>query len=223
MTPSGMHWGPGTYYFCVQDQFMFAHPTAAPTISARPTRVPDPGTDGAALHARSDDVAGPEPDAKADSGSDAQADRRRLYGRQAQRRRDRRRLRRELSGVRTVEIVRDRRRLRQRELRRRTCVVPDPTPAPTPRRRSLRRSRRARGFEVPPPPVLEVAKFSSTGGQLFLTWDSGTDRAGYGGASFPCDELIEFPVASAATCVWTSDSELTASLDYRARACPATT
>ena len=46
----------------------------------------DPGTDGAALHTRSDDVAGPEPDAKADSGSDAQADRRRLYGRQAQRR-----------------------------------------------------------------------------------------------------------------------------------------
>ena len=57
-------------------------------------------------------------------------------------------------------------------------------------------------------------------GQLYLVWDAGTDRGGAGGASFSCDSLLEFPLASAASCVWTTDSELTATLDYRATCVP---
>ena len=50
--------------------------------------------------------------------------------------------------------------------------------------------------------------------------DSGTDRAGYLGATFDCDELVDFPLASAATCVWTTSDSLTVSLDYRATCVP---
>ena len=57
-------------------------------------------------------------------------------------------------------------------------------------------------------------------GQLYFVWDAGTDRGGAGGASFSCDSLIDFPLASAASCVWTTDSELTATLDYRATCVP---
>ena len=51
------------------------------------------------------------------------------------------------------------------------------------------------------------------GGQLFLAWDSGTDRAGYYGSTFDCDELIDFPLVSAAKCLWTTSDSLTVTLD----------
>ena len=57
-------------------------------------------------------------------------------------------------------------------------------------------------------------------GQLYFVWDAGTDRGGAGGASFSCDSLLDFPLASAASCVWTTDSELTATLDSRATCVP---
>ena len=57
-------------------------------------------------------------------------------------------------------------------------------------------------------------------GQLYFVWDAATDRGGAGGASFACDSLLEFPLSSAASCVWTTDSELTATLDYRATCAP---
>jgi hypothetical protein len=69
---------------------------------------------------------------------------------------------------------------------------------------------------VPSPPALSSAKFSSTGGQLLLTWDAATDRGSYGGSSFACDALLDFPLASAADCLWTTSATLTANLDYRA-------
>ena len=69
-------------------------------------------------------------------------------------------------------------------------------------------------------PQLASAKFSSTGGALFLEWDSPTDRGGRGGVSFGCDELLVFPLASAATCKWTTAETLTADLDYRATCVP---
>ena len=50
--------------------------------------------------------------------------------------------------------------------------------------------------------------------------DSGTDRAGYHGATFDCDELIDFPLVSAATCLWTTSDKLTVTLDYRATCIP---
>ena len=52
------------------------------------------------------------------------------------------------------------------------------------------------------------------------TRDSGTDRAGYLGATFDCDALIDFPLASAAKCVWTTSDTLTATLDHRATCIP---
>jgi hypothetical protein len=58
--------------------------------------------------------------------------------------------------------------------------------------------------------------FSSTGGQLFVTFDSDTDRAGYGGTAFHCDAVLEFVRASFATCTWTAGNTLTVSLDAQA-------
>ena len=50
--------------------------------------------------------------------------------------------------------------------------------------------------------------------------DSGTDRAGYYGATFACAELIDFPLVSAASCLWTTSDSLTVTLDYRATCIP---
>ena len=220
MTPSGMHWGPGTYYFCVQDQTMYAHPTAAPTISARPTRVPTPApteplsTPGPTTLPVPSPTPKPTP-APTPKPTDVGCTDDRLNGDETDV---------DCGGScpgcglsRSCVIDVD---CGSGNCAGGTCVVPDPTAVPTAPPTQPPTLTPCPWLEVPPPPVLEVAKFSSTGGQLFLTWDSGTDRAGYGGASFSCDELIEFPLASAATCVWTSDSELTASLDYRAKCVP---
>ena len=58
------------------------------------------------------------------------------------------------------------------------------------------------------------------GDQLYLTWDSGSDRAGYYGSTFDCDELINFPLVSAASCLWTTSASLTVTLDNRATCVP---
>ena len=52
--------------------------------------------------------------------------------------------------------------------------------------------------------------------QLFVTFDSDTDRGGYGGTEFDCDAVLDFARASFATCTWTADGALTASLDAQA-------
>ena len=81
------------------------------------------------------------------------------------------------------------------------CITSPPTAAPTLACEDLEFT----------PPQLQEAKFSSTAGQLFLTWSLNTDRAGLGGASFECDQLLDFPAVSYATCVWTSQQSLTVS------------
>ena len=66
-----------------------------------------------------------------------------------------------------------------------------------------------------------VGQVLATGGALHLAWDADTDRGGYGGTSFACAELLDFPLVAVATsCAWTSDATLTANLDYRATCAP---
>ena len=64
----------------------------------------------------------------------------------------------------------------------------------------------------PAMPQLEEAKFSSTGGQFFVTWDKQTDRAGHGGDTFPCDTVLDFPGVDDADCTFTKRKELTVRL-----------
>ena len=92
------------------------------------------------------------------------------------------------------------------------CITSYPTPAPSPVPSSSPTWTPCPWLEIPPDPQLESARFSSTGGQLFLKFDSGTDRAGLGGTSFSCDQLVNFPQVSYATCAWTSNSQLTVCL-----------
>ena len=66
-----------------------------------------------------------------------------------------------------------------------------------------------------PPPLLPPRRATETQFR-----DSGTDRAGYLGATFDCDELIDFPLVSAASCLWTTSDTLTVTLDYRATCIP---
>jgi len=101
------------------------------------------------------------------------------------------------------------------------CITSYPTLVPSPVPSSSPTWTPCPWLEVPADPQLESAKFSSTGGQLYLQFSSpGTDRAGLGGTSFSCDQLVDFPGVSYATCAWTSDSLLTVSLDYRATCVP---
>ena len=89
------------------------------------------------------------------------------------------------------------------------CTTSYPTPVPSPVPSSSPTWTPCPWLEVPADPQLESAKFSSTGGKLFLQFDSETDRAGFGGMSFSCDQLVDFPQVSYATCTWTSNSLLT--------------
>ena len=89
------------------------------------------------------------------------------------------------------------------------CITSYPTPVPSPVPSSSPTWTPCPWLEVPADPQLESAKFSSTGGKLFLQFDSETDRAGFGGMSFSCDQLVDFPQVSYATCTWTSNSLLT--------------
>lgn len=75
-------------------------------------------------------------------------------------------------------------------------------------------------LERPNDPILTSAKFSSTGGQLYLTWGSSTDRAEFGGSTFSCDDILDFELAAFASCSWTTDATLTATLDDRATCTP---
>ena len=96
------------------------------------------------------------------------------------------------------------------------CRSPYPTPVPTPLPSSAPTFAPCEAITVPPSPQLAFVMFSSTGGQLFVTFDSDTDRAGYGGTAFHCDAVLEFVRASFATCTWTAGNTLTVSLDAQA-------
>ena len=100
------------------------------------------------------------------------------------------------------------------------CRSPYPTTQPSPLPTQSPTITPCPWLAVPDPPALASAKFSSTGGQLMLEWDAPTNRGGFGGASFGCNELLDFPLASAATCTWTTSETLTANLDYRATCVP---
>ena len=100
------------------------------------------------------------------------------------------------------------------------CLTSMPTSEPSPAPTLQPTATPCPWLEIPAPPKIASAKFSSTGGQLYLTWDAGTDRAGYFGATFDCDELVDFPLVAAASCLWTTSDTLTVTLDYRATAVP---
>ena len=100
------------------------------------------------------------------------------------------------------------------------CRSPYPTAQPSPLPTQSPTVTPCPWLAVPDPPALASVKFSSTGGQLTLEWDSPTDRGGLGGVSFECDELLTFPLVSAATCKWTTSETLTVDLDYRATCVP---
>ena len=102
----------------------------------------------------------------------------------------------------------------------RICLTSFPTTEPSPPPTLQPTVTPCPWLEIPDPPKIASAKFSATGGQLFLQWDSGTDRAGYYGSTFECNELIDFPLVSAAKCLWTTSDSLTATLDYRATCIP---
>ena len=101
-----------------------------------------------------------------------------------------------------------------------SCRSPYPTPQPSPIPTHSPTVIPCEWLDVPEQPALDSVKFSSAAGQLLLAWDSPTDRGGFGGATFACDEMLEFPLVAAATCVWTSSSALVATLDRLATCVP---
>jgi hypothetical protein len=66
--------------------------------------------------------------------------------------------------------------------------------------------------EDPPVPVYSVVKFSNDGTSLFVLFDSETNRAGITDTSFACSTLFDFEGVSDATCSWTDDLTVTATL-----------
>lgn len=102
----------------------------------------------------------------------------------------------------------------------RTCRSPYPTLAPTPPPSSAPTHTPCEWLDEPPSPRLASAKFSPSGGALWLAFDTPTDRGGKGGTRFACDSLLGFSQVAAATCAWTSDSHLTAELDVSATCTP---
>ena len=71
-----------------------------------------------------------------------------------------------------------------------------------------------------PAPELVEARFSDTGGLLYVSFDASTDMGGFPEAT-ACSDVLEFPGAEAATCAWsgTTDS-VVATLDYSAVVVP---
>ena len=63
--------------------------------------------------------------------------------------------------------------------------------------------------QEPPPPQLLMARFSSDGASLALTFDSATNQGGgnaMGSAPFKCASLFMFQGSAASTCQWSSDA-----------------
>ena len=92
------------------------------------------------------------------------------------------------------------------------CVAPDPTASPTPLPTLSPTFTPCDWLAVPVMPQLNSPRFSSTGGQFFVSWDEWTDRAGHGGDTFPCDTVLEFPGVGTADCTFTSRTNLTVML-----------
>ena len=63
------------------------------------------------------------------------------------------------------------------------CVTRPPTHAPTNAPTSAPTPTPCEKLELPDMPVLSSARFSSTGGALYLEWNTDTDRGGHGGAT----------------------------------------
>ena len=64
------------------------------------------------------------------------------------------------------------------------------------------------------PPQLERAQFDDTGARLVVAFDAATDFGGRrAGEAFGCSELLDFPGASGADCVWVSSAEVHATVD----------
>jgi len=72
---------------------------------------------------------------------------------------------------------------------------------------------------MPPTPVVSKAKFSDTGAQIFVTFDSATDRGGSIGV-FLCSFLFSFTGASSSFCSWTSPTVVTITLGTGATILP---
>jgi len=63
--------------------------------------------------------------------------------------------------------------------------------------------------ELPEPPYLHDAAFTTTGAGLDVQFHEATDRAGEAaGEKFDCGELLDFPGAETATCYWIDERSL---------------
>ncbi|KAH8076320.1 hypothetical protein JL721_316 [Aureococcus anophagefferens] len=95
-----------------------------------------------------------------------------------------------------------------------------PSSAPTPRRRASGHAGVAPAItpcwklDVPPPPAVAAATFTSSGAVVLVDLDARSDQGDVAaGVTFACEDVLDFPDVALAECFWVSSAQLSAEVN----------